>query len=689
MSEDTVHPCIHTMNFFGANFEKYSEIEWSGDCLMCGASKKVYVNNVKGLWDCKRCGASGNQSSFLNQFYSKMAKVRPSNEAYVKLEETRGLPRMVFEQFGLAHHQGKWHIPVRNVDGKIVDIRKYSMGKLISPKGVDLGLWNADSLANLKSGIQIWWCEGEWDGMAMWYLLNRVGMHNKEKIVAIPGAGTLKPAWLELIRNHKITTLYDADEAGVKGEKKFHERAKGVAAAVQHVHWPMSAKNGFDTRDYVTDNLVEGESPSQLFINLNALAKPYARADAKDVRDETRLGEEKPITFKELVKAFEKRMMMTDDLRDALKICAAVCLSIDIPGDPIWVYLVGAPGFGKTMILGATADSERCVLRSTVTAHSFVSGWRGEGTKDPSLIPKLIGKTFVCKDFTEILTMPKVAQDEVFSTLRGAYDGVVQKTFGNGVTREYKDCRFAMLAGVTHSINGHKQSSLGERFLKFQMRRSKGKHSEDVLDAAIASVGNEAETESELKNAFRGFLLNRIDIESLPTLPDHLKQRLKSLVQLIAFLRAQVERHERTDALVFRPEPEAGTRLAKQLMKLAMCISNVESEKIVSKETYELVERVALDTAVGFHLDLVDVMFRAGKPLPRDTLAKMADIPYISILRHLEDLALLKVVVETKCNDAKIGRPKLHYHISPHVEALWKQAKGIQATLKLKRSRVS
>jgi len=680
------------MNTFGANIEESADVEWNGDCLICGGKKKVWVNTDKQLFDCKVCGATGNVYSFYKLFHAACAAKPPGLADWLKLSESRGIPKYVLEKFGLVRRKSEWYLPIRGYTGNIVDLRRYALNKLLSAKGSELSLWNADSLKDLKKPTTVWWCEGEWDGMAVWWFLEKLNMLDDNVVVAVPGAVTLKPAWMDWIKGHHVIALYDNDEAGIKGERKVAERFKGIAKSVKYVHWPASKPNGYDARDYITQGFANNETPENLLAALKVIIKNSCRFDMREGAGEAAeaLSSADAINFEGLLAAFEKRMKMTTDLRQALHICAAVCLSIDIPGDPIWLYLVGAPGFGKTMILGSTADSERCVLRSTVTAHSFVSGWRGEGANDPSLIPKLVGKTFVCKDFTEILTMPKIAQDEVFSTLRGAYDGVVQKTFGNGVTREYKDCRFALLAGVTHSINGHKQSSMGERFLKFQMRRMEGKQTEDVIDAAIASVGNEATTEAELRDAFTKFLLNKIDIENLPTFADRLKNRLRGLVQLIAFLRAQVERNERTNNVIFRPEPEAGTRLAKQLTKLGMCLAVVKREDTITEETYNLLERVALDTAVGFHLDIVDIVVKHNGPIDRESLGKLADISYGAIGSYLEDLIMLKIVIETKQNDkVSVGRPKRFYHLTPTLERLWKQTKGMQTTLKLKRSRAS
>lgn len=683
-----VHTGIATLNFFGARL-KDKGANFEGDCPLCGKSEHLYANPENGLWDCKVCGQSGNQFSFLSKMHAKLAGNEPSDQTWDKIAELRkGVDLLVLKESGLVNDGKFWYLPVYNVDGKIRDLRRYDLKKFHTCAGCELQLWGIERLKKAPKGSVVHLCEGEWDGMAMRSLLQKTGQDDKEIVVALPGAGVLKSAWAEALRGMKVSAYYDNDDAGDKGATKFYKTMDGVATSMQFIHWSMSKPPGYDLRDFIKA-LIKTVRPADIVKQLKALLKPKPKSastgDGSDEEEEIL----ESITFQELLKAFEKRAKMTDDLRDALRVCAAVCMSIDLPGDPLWVYLIGAPGSGKTLILGATGGSDRCVLRSTLTGHNLVSGFRGEGEKDPSLIPQLRGKTFVCKDFTEVLTMPRMLQDEVFSTLRGAYDGSVQKHFGNGVLREYMDCRFAMLAGVTHAINGQRQASMGERFLKFTLRKNGDRQAEDVIAAAIASVGNEVETELELKDAFKRFLSKRISSGETPRLTKKHEERVTGLVQLIAFMRAQVERNERTGELIYRPEPEAGTRLAKQLVKLAMCLAVVMEKKEIDDEVYTLMERVALDTANGFHLEVVDAMVKAGKVVTREDLIRLVNVPYSSLSRYMEDLTLINVVTAIKAKVEVLGRARTAYTLSPKVERLWKQARGTGMTIKRGQSRRS
>ncbi len=674
--EDDRPSHIRTFDFFGSGMSKVSADQYQGACVFCGKEDHFYCDDKEGLWDCKVCGRNGNPVTFLEQLM-KAAQDETEPSDIAKLEASRKMPWSEMKLHDLACVAGKWLMPIKAETGRVREIRTYDYKQLIAAAGTNAQLYGAEDLKNAKPGTRVWACEGHWDRIAMTWLLRRAGLLKNQVVVAFPGAGTFKQPWRPWFKGMEIVYLFDNDEAGDRGAEKAHEHTDGISKSQKFVHWPHSLKKGYDTRDFVTERAAS--DPTAVIEELLKLCKAQPRTlnqlKGKDEKEEEVVD---PISWPELVKAFQAKVEFSSDMEDCLALMMSICLSNDIPGDPLWMYMVAPPGAGKTMLIAALSQSPRCLLRSSVTPHCLVSGWRGDADKDPSLIPKLVGLTFVAKDFTEILTMPQMAQDEVFSTLRGAYDGSVSKTFGNGATREYKDCRFSMLAGVTHAIHASKTASLGERFLKFQFRRFTRVHAEAAVHHAIANVGNEAEMEQELCRAANAFLQKKLTPETLPHLPRDFIDRLTALVQLIALLRAQVERDIRTDQIKYRPEPEAGTRLAKQLSKLARIVAAVKDKKIVDQDDYNLVERVAFDTAYGFHADIVDAMMKEGGTCTKPDIVRHASVSSSSIHRYVEDLLLLNVL--TKAGQTEPdgrGRPADLFKVTDKVAELWSRSKGI------------
>lgn len=671
-------PLVRTLNTFGAQLKEGGR-DWVGTCIFCGKEKKLFANPEKELWDCKVCGASGNRLSLLQQIYDR-TKGDPTDDDYEELAEHRKIPAVELKKYGFAKVDSTWLIPGRTGKGKIHDLRRYELDtkQLVSTAGCESQLWGAETLAGVPRGTRVWLCEGEWDGMAMKWLLNALKTTD-DRVVAVPGASVLKKEWVPLFDGMHVMACYDADNAGKQGAKRALKMLRETVGSIKFLCWPETRPSGYDIRDHVSAGMESaGAKPT-----MSSLMGLMSSNLPGEVTVESADGEEKvnpeselePIDLEGVMQEFRARIRMSVEMEHALVVALAVAASNDIPGDPLWCYLIGPPGAGKTLLLSAFANSSRCVFRSTVTPASLVSGWR-ESKNDPSLIPQLKGKTFVAKDFTEVLSMPIVAQEEVFSTLRGAYDGSVQKTFGNGITREYKDCHFSMLAGVTNAIHGHRGASLGERFLKFQLTKLIGDDADSVIASAIKSVGIEKQREEALQLVVNRFLARRMDMATIPEMGDKYATRLTALVQLVAILRAQVDRDRYRDDVLYRPMPESGTRLAKQLAKMAICVAFVLGKSEVDDMTYAIIEKIAYDTAYGFSLDIVDAMMSMGGEGTRQEIADKADLNMSTACRKIEDLCTLKAIKAwgKKITDVG-GRSSMVYVVAEDVKQLWLRAK--------------
>lgn len=664
---------IQFLNRFGLDAKLVSEsTQIQADCPFCGKKQHMYVAPETFMWDCKVCGKAGNAITFFTQISTSWPKLHPATEEqWRELSRSRGdIPVQYFKRAGLFCVIGVWVMPDWSESGTVRDLRWWLGKKLMSTPGCKTQLWGARELAKDEDNQVVYVCEGEWDAIAMTWLLDASSQDGI--VVAVPGANTLKSDWADMFKDKNVVTMYDLDDAGAAGRARCEKILGGQVKSMKHVMWPATLPSGFDLRDFVCAGMRE-KSPADLMVELMKLTVLYQRKLSGQARRQAEKID--PISWTELLMEFKAKLRMTPDMIDGLRVSVATVMSAPLPGDPLWVYLVGPPGAGKTAILGSMGTSPRCVLRSSLTAHSLISGWRGE-QGDPSLIPKLAGLALVCKDFTEVISMPSIAQDEIFSTLRGAYDGTVVKTFGNGVQREYNDCHFSLVAGVTSAIHACKTATLGERFLKFQIVRQSGREADDLVRAAMSSVGKEKQLEEALQTATMRFLERVPDALSMPLLPSDLADRLMGTVQLVAFLRATVSRDQRSDIVQFRPVPEAGTRLAKQLAKMSMMLAFVEGRNQVSESDFRLVERIARDTSGGFALDIVEALQRCGGEATKSDLEGKADLPHGTVYKYVEDMQVLGILQVAGKIASSSGRPSLTYKLTSEVHRLWQMSRG-------------
>jgi len=260
--------------------------------------------------------------------------------------------------------------------------------------------------------------------------------------------------------------------------------------------------------------------------------------------------------------------------------------------------------------------------------------------------------------------------------LRGAFDGHVLKRFGNGVLREYH-LHFNMAIGVTPVIHADNQATMGERFLKFEMH---DEDSDDKVRRALGNLAEEIQMQEELSDVCRRFLLRKVEPEKLPAIPNWAIEQIVALAQLVAILRAQVEREAFGDRDVkYRPVAEIGTRVAKQLAKLGQMLTYVYEVPEIDEDIMRVLRRVAFDTTVGFHLDIVRAILWGGNAgMNRNEIAKAARIPEMTASRRLDDLVQLQVL-ERKQPDKKKqpGRPgpsAAVRRVTERVAGLWRRA---------------
>lgn len=653
-----------------------------GDCEFCGGRNKLYINTVSGQWSCKKCLESGNIHTFMKKWYDRYHEDQDSpadQKHWEKLSEDRGLPIEVLKAAGIIFDGSNWYLPIMNSKGNPCNFKRYKGGKLYSLPEMPLSLMNFDKLVDTSNNEKvILICEGEWDAIAAEYFLEREGQSGI--VIGVPGAGNWKDDWTGSIAGRDIIICYDNDEPGLKGKARLARLISRRTKSLRHVNWPSEFKTGFDFRDFVIgdgtwdelDSMIQSyqdESPTE------SSHKP----GSSDVNTFPPISHTGRPSFEEVLAIHRKHFFMTEDMEIALRIIYAVVLSNQIWGDPLWLHLVSPPGTAKTALLQSLAENPCCHFASTITPHSLVSGFATQGGNDPSLLPKLDGKVFVLKDWTEVLGMPSGIRDEVYSTFRGAYDGSVQKSFGNGINRNY-NLKFNMVSGVTHAIFGERGATLGERFLFFHLVKGVAFESDNQVRSALRSVRKRPENRSEIPQIVNKFLNVRVQEEDIPEMSEEIEDKIIAISNLVAMLRACVQKDYRggVDKVSYRPQHEMGTRLAKQLAKLLYGLSLINQEPSIDLLEYEIVARVALDTCVGFNLETVDYIISKG-PQSLDSICSALSIPMSTMRDQVDDMLMLGVLVRRKLDPDGRGAPKYEYEVSRKVKEYWCKA-GLPTT---------
>lgn len=366
---------------------------------------------------------------------------------------------------------------------------------------------------------------------------------------------------------------------------------------------------------------------------------------------------DRTVTLEKVFKVFEKWMHAPN--KDAIELSIATIVSNELQGDPLWLFLVAPPGGSKTEILTAFDKCSNVFITSSLTPHSLISGTSFKSGRDPSLIPKLDGKTLIVKDFTSILGKRETEKDEIFGILRDAYDGKCGKVFGTGTTRYYKS-HFSILSGVTPTIYelSSQYAGLGERFLKFFIGDSIVHVAEkDIIRRSMRNVNRETNMRDEIAEVVRDYVL--LLLEEMrkpgykpPELPEEMEDQIIACAQFVARLRASVPRDKfNSEMILSKPSAEVGSRLGKQLTRVALGITIANKQKAVNSHALRILKKVALDTVSQRNESVLRAVYKAC-PTPDDSIrtkevAFAVRYPFSTVSRVLNDMDVLDIVKKT------------------------------------------
>ena len=360
---------------------------------------------------------------------------------------------------------------------------------------------------------------------------------------------------------------------------------------------------------------------------------------------------------------------------EALDIVLATAAANFVDGDPVWLLLVGPSGGGKTELLNTFIGSNHCCSISKFTKNTLLSGYTNLAPGN-DLLFKIKNKLVVIKDLAPILEMGKDEQREIFSDLRDAYDGYVSKSWGTGQTTTWQG-KFGLIAAATNAIDQRSKlfGELGERFIRVNLRTD----SKAQTGFAMDRIGSEERFRAKLKELGKDFLdhFKIVSLTQSPVAPPDVIGRISKLGILTAQLRTPVIRNNSKQIEVL-PNPEVGTRLSKQLMRLAQSTAMLyESPKIDGKADYRLALRVAVDSIPRKRLNLISSLL--GGETSASRISEVTSIPNSTVQYELEDLRVLGLVNKSSQNSTW----EISDDIKDELAETW-MAKFIQANIPLR-----
>jgi hypothetical protein len=315
-----------------------------------------------------------------------------------------------------------------------------------------------------------------------------------------------------------------------------------------------------------------------------------------------------------------------------------------MPGDPVWLLLIGPPSGGKTEILNSILTLPHMHGASTLSEAGLLSATPAkERSKTASGgLLREVGEfgIAVFKDFTSVLSMSRDQRALTLAALREIYDGHWIRRLGvdGGKQFEWRG-KMGFLAGCTDAIETHHHviATMGDRYVRQRMPVVDPK--EQGLRAS-ANQGREAEMRRALEEAVED-LFRGLNFSEAVHVDENYKLRINSLATFAAIARSPVERDSYKREIEYVPDAEQPARICKSLIAL---FGGALKIGVCPDGAFECIRRVAFDSIPKVRRQLLMSLLQARSDPTTENFIQATCLPKTTIERTLEDLQVHRIV---------------------------------------------
>ena len=485
-------------------------------------------------------------------------------------------------------------------------------GYINNLKGVTLSLYHQDKLRQaIDSSTPIFVVEGEKD-------TDNVRKLGLAATCNPMGAGKWRDSYSEALCGADLIIIPDDDKPGRDHTSQVARSCYGKAARIRVLELP-GAKD-------VSEWLDMGHTADEL-TQLASQATEY-----------------KPAQIDQILERYRHWLFMPDT--GLLEVVLGAVAANLLPGDPVWLLLIGTPGSGKTEILNCLTQVKNVHQVAILTEASLLSGTPrrdAEGAKGGLL--REVGALGILqiKDFGGVLSLNRDSRGPILAALREVYDGAWTRYVGSdgGRTLAWAG-KCGLVGGATPSIDGFYavMSILGERFAYYRLPETdEGNGSK--AEAALAHAGHETEMRSELAKLVADFFAN-LDISKPVEFTTAERDKLVRLAVFTTRCRSTVERDSFSSREIqLIPGVESPTRLVKVLAQL---LRGLQLVGITKERAWKLVQKVALDSMPALRQRVILAMLETDVETVTSDLATRLGYPTVTTRRALEDLTCYGII---------------------------------------------
>lgn len=323
---------------------------------------------------------------------------------------------------------------------------------------------------------------------------------------------------------------------------------------------------------------------------------------------------EKLPPLKRIKKAYMDSMSLSEDDSYVVDAMVAGLTATYHPDctEPVWLWIIGPPGSGKTETVRAIEKYEGCIFVSSLTENALLSGYADEDGTDPSLVPMLDGKVLVIKDATALMSDPK-RMHKLAGDLRDCFDGSCAKPSGKAGLRSY-DSSFGIIACITDEIDNFMEQyqQLGERFLSIRIHRSSLylKERVEYLFKVRSTMKDKLKWQQKLKELSTTEIDNIRDKALTTDLPDSsdVDEDILMIADSVSLLRSTMVNGNAST-------PELSTRISQQILNITLSRAFALDKDKLDEKDVNFARRIAIDSLPSARLRTIRLLYKVHEDL--------------------------------------------------------------------------
>lgn len=355
---------------------------------------------------------------------------------------------------------------------------------------------------------------------------------------------------------------------------------------------------------------------------------------------------------------FLNRWYSEPDLEALLVMYAAYTSHFYLRDKPIWMFLTGPSGAGKTEIaFRSLSYLDHVHTVSELTPNTFLSGLGPEYGLLPMLTRISNGNgVLTFPDLSVLIEKRHELLAEIISQMRRVADGQFEKFTGASEESLGWKGKVTAIAACTPELE-RKWSifrSLGERFMSLNWNVG---DVDKIMNLATKHVTKEEYIDNEFRKYTTAFV-NREDFSSVgvESLVETMK-KFQPLAKLIALVRTPVARETLGSkrSVVAVGTVESPTRIMKALANLARGSATLFGRKECIEADFSLSRRLAIDSIPNTKFKILKALMRSeDREIVLKDVVKKTGIPRTSAKRAIEDFQFLELVKFYKDEDNNI-----------------------------------